>query len=323
MEFTFEQCNFLDRPLRLFLMGARRSGLSVDVLHMYHNGSASMRVRQASPLMDITRSCVGRDDAGVMKPITYCVRHVAVRSGRMTYRLSAYPKSTSLLLVGLVALGLGACSSAASGTNASEAPQSTTETGVTTVSPSTAATPTTSPTTAVATTAETATTEAQVRDHYERPCESLIGRGYGAPGSDIPILHVGPVALLAFDPEWLEANRYYMEPTSDGRYEGVKFVLVIDHTAVGPVTVSLSDTDRDHVRLAYDPERFRSLTWEQTDHTVKFRVCSEVDAQYNGGFVVNAPTCARIVVIDEGVDGSEWSAAIPFGVPADACETAG
>jgi hypothetical protein len=50
MEFTAEQYNFVDEPLRLFFMDARRGGLPVDVLHVYRNGSASMRVRLASLL---------------------------------------------------------------------------------------------------------------------------------------------------------------------------------------------------------------------------------------------------------------------------------
>lgn len=156
------------------------------------------------------------------------------------------------------------------------------------------------------------------RDFYERVCGSRISSGYGAPGSDIPILHIGPVALLAYDPEWLATHSYYMEPSSEGRYEGVKFVLVVDHTAVGPVTVSIPEPDRDHVRLDYEPGR-SNPRWEEADHTVKFGVCGDLDAQYNGGFVVNEPTCGQVTVNDDGVEGSEWSASIPFGVPVDDC----
>lgn len=48
MEFTAEQHNFTDEPSRFFLMDARRSGLPVDVLHVFRGGSASMRVRLLS-----------------------------------------------------------------------------------------------------------------------------------------------------------------------------------------------------------------------------------------------------------------------------------
>ena len=195
-----------------------------------------------------------------------------------------------------------------------------------------ATTPTAAPLTTLATTpASTATTTApatttttfvKTRAFYERTCESRISSGYGPPGITIPILDIGPVALLAFDPEWLATNTYFMEPTSDGRYEGIKFPLVVNHTAVGPVTVTVPEPDRDHVRLVYDPGRF-SPRWEEADHTVKFGVCSELDAQYNGGFVVNTPTCARILVRDDGVDGSEWFTQIPFGVPVDECPPEG
>lgn len=48
MEFTAEQHNFLDGPARFFLMKARRGGLPLDVLHVFRDGSASMRVRLLS-----------------------------------------------------------------------------------------------------------------------------------------------------------------------------------------------------------------------------------------------------------------------------------
>lgn len=190
------------------------------------------------------------------------------------------------------------------------------------------------PTTAIMTTTASVTTTTtavtmttapppQTRAFFRRECDSRIGEGYGPP--DIPILHIGPVALLALDPEWLAANTYYMEPISDSGYEGIKFVLVISQTAVGPVTVSIPESDRDHVRLGYDPGRSAPYLWEEADHTVKFGVCSSgvdgrpLNAQYNGGFVVNTPVCARVVVVDDGVEGSEWSASLPFGVPVDGC----
>jgi len=222
-----------------------------------------------------------------------------------------------VLLVGLV----GACSSPAPETLTRQPPHIP-ETTVTVTTPaSPPSTTTTSPTTTAAT-AETTTTELQARAYYERPCSSRVSEGYGGANSDLSILDIGPVALLAFDADWLETHTYYMEPTSDGEYEGIKFVIVIDHAAVGPVAVSISEPDRDHVRLVYDPQRRTPVSWEAADHTVKFEVCSDVDAQFNGGFVVNTPTCARIVVVDEGVPGSESSKSIPFGVPANGCMAA-
>jgi len=195
-------------------------------------------------------------------------------------------------------------------------PAPVTTTATTTAPPTRATTPASAATT---TTAATATTRpVETRAFYERTCVSRISSGYGSPGSDIPILHIGPVALLAVDSQWLATNTYFMEPTSEGRYEGIKFVLVVNHTAVGPVTVSVPEPDRDHVRLVYDPDRSRPR-WEEADHTVKFGVCSDLDAQFNGGFVVNTPTCARVLVSDDGVDGTQWSASIPFGVPVDEC----
>jgi hypothetical protein len=54
MEFTAEQHDFVDEPARFFHLSARRGGLPVDVLHAYHSGVATMRVRLLSlfPLAD-------------------------------------------------------------------------------------------------------------------------------------------------------------------------------------------------------------------------------------------------------------------------------
>lgn len=48
MEFTAEQHNFVDPPARFFFMEARRARLPVDVLHIFRQGSAEMRVRLLS-----------------------------------------------------------------------------------------------------------------------------------------------------------------------------------------------------------------------------------------------------------------------------------
>ena len=54
MEFIAEQVNFPDEPARFFAMHATRTGLPVDVLHVFQDGSATMRVRLLSlfPLVD-------------------------------------------------------------------------------------------------------------------------------------------------------------------------------------------------------------------------------------------------------------------------------
>ncbi|MFO7768872.1 MAG: DUF6544 family protein [bacterium] len=54
MEFEAVQHSFLDTPRRLFHMRASRSGLPVDILHVYREGTATMRVRLLSllPMVD-------------------------------------------------------------------------------------------------------------------------------------------------------------------------------------------------------------------------------------------------------------------------------
>jgi hypothetical protein len=177
------------------------------------------------------------------------------------------------------------------------------------------------PTTSTTTIRQTTTTVRPPRAFYQRQCGSRISEGYGAQGADIPILHIGPVALLAFDPEWLATKvEEYSTPNAEGRYQPIKYVLVVNHEAVGPVSVSIPAPDRDHLRLAYDPALSHPYPmWQEADHTVKFGVCSDVDAQYNGGIVISGPICAQIVVVDEGVEGSEWTASIPIGGPVAGC----
>ena len=48
MDFTARQRNFVEGPARFYLMGARRGGLPVDVLHIFRDGGATMRVRLVS-----------------------------------------------------------------------------------------------------------------------------------------------------------------------------------------------------------------------------------------------------------------------------------
>ncbi|MCA9581335.1 MAG: hypothetical protein KC416_06040 [Myxococcales bacterium] len=54
MEFTAEQHNFVREPTRLFFMNASRSGLPVDVYHVFSKRAATMQVRLLSvlPLVD-------------------------------------------------------------------------------------------------------------------------------------------------------------------------------------------------------------------------------------------------------------------------------
>ena len=54
MESTSVQYNFLGRPARLFLMGARMFGLPVRALHLYRHEQATFEVRVAS-LLNIVR----------------------------------------------------------------------------------------------------------------------------------------------------------------------------------------------------------------------------------------------------------------------------
>lgn len=77
MTFTAEQHNFPSVPARFFLMDARRSGLPVDVLHVYRRGHATMRVRLLSlfplvnargPAMDRAETVTVLNDMALLAP---------------------------------------------------------------------------------------------------------------------------------------------------------------------------------------------------------------------------------------------------------------
>ena len=222
------------------------------------------------------------------------------------------------VLIGfVVVVGVAACTSTVSTSTTGQLAPSTSEA----VAPLTSTTTLQLSTTSTSTVPQTTTTIRAPRDFYERQCGSRIGEGYGPVGSGVPDLYIGPVALLAWDPEWLATEvDHYTTPDDEGRYEGIKYVLVVNHEAVGPVAVSIPEPDRGFLRLVYDPDRSRPM-WEEADHTVKFGVCDHLDAQFNGGIVVSSSGCGRIMVVDEGVEGSEWIATLAIGVPVETCQT--
>ena len=76
---TAEQYNFYDEPTRLFLMKSSLSGIPFDGLHVYRNGSATMRVRVANvaqvvdakgPKMNLGETVTMFNDMCVFAPAT-------------------------------------------------------------------------------------------------------------------------------------------------------------------------------------------------------------------------------------------------------------
>ena len=218
------------------------------------------------------------------------------------------------------ALMVAACTAESQSDTETESSQVTSTPAVSTTAPS--ARPTSGSSTVASTSSlPVSTTSLVQRDYYLRRCGTRIGTGYGAPGSDIPILHIGPIALLAMDFEWTaDLSDFYYTPDADGGYPGIKYVLVVDGDASGPVSLQIIEEDRDTVGLVYDPDRNVPMTLGESDHTVKFEGCSGSDTQFNGGFIVTEPTCVDLVVIEEGAPALEkWTASIPFGVAPETC----
>lgn len=159
------------------------------------------------------------------------------------------------------------------------------------------------------------------RDFFIRTCDSRVGSGYDYDNAEIPILFLGPIAFLGIDFWWTSNQTHdYFKGDPEKPHEGIKFAVVVDGSAEGPVTVTIPEDNRHNVGLIYDPT-IRLPTVARTDHTVKFEVCEGIHAGFEGGFIVTEPTCMTLLVVDEGSENSkEWTATIPFGVPEEACD---
>lgn len=74
------------------------------------------------------------------------------------------------------------------------------------------------------------------------------------------------------------------------------------------VTVTVPQSERDSVRLLYDPavraNKYGFLL-SAGDASVTFKAC-RVEPQYNGGFVATQPTCLRLDVQSEDSSRSGW-----------------
>lgn len=103
MGFSAEQHNHIDPPARMFFMDARRSGLPVDVFHLFEAGGASMQVRLLSvvpmvradgPDLTLAETVTLLNDLAILAPAALVhsrIRWEAVddRSARASYAIGA------------------------------------------------------------------------------------------------------------------------------------------------------------------------------------------------------------------------------------------
>jgi hypothetical protein len=99
------------------------------------------------------------------------------------------------------------------------------------------------------------------------------------------------------------ASASHFEPVAgrENRYEPDKVLALVRSGAV--VTLEVPDDQRD-LSLLYDPERWggRSFRVADGDRAVTFHSCrgSDYPTQFNGGFVVAGPRCAKLNVVASG-----------------------
>jgi hypothetical protein len=114
---------------------------------------------------------------------------------------------------------------------------------------------------------------------------------------------IGPVAFVGL-PRVTTAPRSDFAPLEDG-FRSVKALAVVDEGS--DVIVSVAPEDRSHVALLYDPASFKDVNSYQIadgEPAVRFQPCSagtspfggKGPTQFNGGFIVDGPRCASLVV---------------------------
>jgi hypothetical protein len=85
------------------------------------------------------------------------------------------------------------------------------------------------------------------------------------------------------------------------------------------VTLVVPREERRRLSLLFDRSRYgdanRGYTIEEGDRAVTFPGCYRPYTQYQGGFVVAHPHCARLLVYAAGARGVSW-ARISFGAGA-------
>jgi hypothetical protein len=143
-----------------------------------------------------------------------------------------------------------------------------------------------------------ATPDGHAARGYERPCVTAV---YGEMPKgwqrDVPV--VGPVAFIGLRPDGSIPSEA-LDPGPDGVAAAKVLLIVRDGVRV---TLSVDDASADRISFAYELGRDADAVADGAA-SVTFGPCSGgatrfddgVGTQFNGGFVVATPGCARIEV---------------------------
>jgi hypothetical protein len=113
----------------------------------------------------------------------------------------------------------------------------------------------------------------------------------------------GPVAIYPARSEFPRMPRDDFAPvTRPSRYAAIEAAVTVAPGA--RVTLAVAARDRRDVALLFDHARWgdanRGYTVREGDRAVTFRGCFKPYTQYQGGFVVTRPLCARLIVRERG-----------------------
>jgi hypothetical protein len=127
---------------------------------------------------------------------------------------------------------------------------------------------------------------------------------------------IGPLVLVGI-PQAAKLPLRAFTP-HEGRYGAIKLLAVVQGSS--DVTVTVPESERDSVRLLYDPDaraNKHGFLLSAGDARVTFQACRGTAPQYNGGFIATAPTCLDLEVQSAG---SSFSGSVSLGA-GDACLT--
>lgn len=126
---------------------------------------------------------------------------------------------------------------------------------------------------------------------FIRDCGSAV---FGEPNMKNAI-RIGPLALAGAHSARKLPLRAFQQHR--GRYGAIKVVAVI--TGDQDVTVTVPSSQRRILTLLYDPNAQANkygFLFSAGDPRVTFEACSDVDMNYNGGFIAKQPICAKLQV---------------------------
>jgi hypothetical protein len=159
----------------------------------------------------------------------------------------------------------------------------------------------------------TTTTTAPTQRAFVRTCEAGVYGTLDDPTWRKHSVIAGPLVFYSAD-QYAEqpASLFAPVPAQNGHYAGQKLLVLVRRGAVA--TVAVSETERRHAALLYNPADFNDSNEyriEDGESAVTFKACKKGEAspvggplnamtQFNGGFIVAGARCLLLEVLVRG-----------------------